>query len=164
MKIVNARIDERLVHGMVATFWIPTLKVDRVICADDESANNPVIKNALRMATPQGVSLSVITVEKAITNLLSEKYGEEKIMIVAKKVEVYEKMIDAGIGLTTITLGNMNVINKPLDAKIVTNFLNVTLSEKKVFEKLHDEAIALEIRLIPGDSPTDFYSIMESKF
>ena len=39
MKILNCRVDDRLVHGCVATMWVPKLNVERVICIDDESAN-----------------------------------------------------------------------------------------------------------------------------
>ena len=34
--IVNFRLDERLIHGQVATFWTRTLQADRIIIADDE--------------------------------------------------------------------------------------------------------------------------------
>ncbi len=68
MNILNCRVDDRLVHGCVATMWVPKLKVERVICIDDESANNQMLKNALRLATPNGVFLSVLTHEKAIEN------------------------------------------------------------------------------------------------
>ena len=39
MNILNCRVDDRLVHGCVATMWVPKLNVERVICIDDESAN-----------------------------------------------------------------------------------------------------------------------------
>ena len=31
MEVLNVRVDDRLVHGVVATNWIPRLRVDRVI-------------------------------------------------------------------------------------------------------------------------------------
>lgn len=76
MNILNYRVDDRLVHGCVATMWVPKLHIERVICIDDESANNPMLKNALRMATPNGVFLSVLTHEKAIENLKAQNLPE----------------------------------------------------------------------------------------
>lgn len=36
MAIVDVRIDDRLIHGQTCGFWIPQLKVDRVVIIDDE--------------------------------------------------------------------------------------------------------------------------------
>ena len=74
MNILNVRVDDRLVHGTVATQWIPRLQIQRAICIDDESANNPMMKSALRLATPKAVFLSAITLDKAIENLRADKY------------------------------------------------------------------------------------------
>ena len=73
MKILNIRVDDRLVHGVVATNWIPRLNVDRVIVIDKESANNQMLKSVLRMATPKNVNLSVITLEKTLDNFKINK-------------------------------------------------------------------------------------------
>lgn len=84
MNVLNYRVDDRLVHGCVATMWIPQLHVERVICIDNESANNQMLKNAMRFATPNGIFLSVLTHEKAIDNLKTNRYQNQKIMIVTK--------------------------------------------------------------------------------
>lgn len=34
--IVNFRLDERLIHGQVATYWTRSLQADRIIIADDD--------------------------------------------------------------------------------------------------------------------------------
>lgn len=164
MEIVNARIDERLVHGMVSTFWLPSLKVNRVMCIDDASAANPMIKNALRMATPKDIRLSVIPTEKAIEGLKTQKYGAERLMLVAKTPNVYLQLVQAGIPLPEITLGNLGVIHKAPDAVDVTKYLSVTPTDYAIFEELHSRNVALNARLIPDDMPTDFYSAMKAKF
>ena len=68
MEVLNVRLDDRLVHGVVATNWIPRLKVQRVVVINDEAAGNQMMKSVLRMATPKNVNLSVITLEKALDN------------------------------------------------------------------------------------------------
>lgn len=97
MNILNCRVDDRLVHGCVATMWVPKLDVERVLCIDDESANNPMLKNALRMAIPNGVFLSVLTHEKAVENLKADRYQNQAVMIVAKSPKTFLTLVDNGI-------------------------------------------------------------------
>ncbi|MDO0498121.1 PTS sugar transporter subunit IIB, partial [Clostridioides difficile] len=50
--IKNIRIDDRLIHGQVATMWSNKLGVTRLMVVNDAVANNSVQKQVLRMATP----------------------------------------------------------------------------------------------------------------
>ena len=50
MKIVNARIDMRLIHGQVATMWTRMLPVDRIMVIDDAVIDNAMEKSMLKMA------------------------------------------------------------------------------------------------------------------
>lgn len=44
------RLDERMIHGQVATKWSQLLGVNRIIVADDQAASNEIIKKSLLMA------------------------------------------------------------------------------------------------------------------
>lgn len=163
MNIVNVRIDERLVHGIVATFWIPKLKIDRVICIDNKSAEEPMIKSALRMATPSHVYLSIIPLEKAINNLKEGKYGNERLMIIVKTPDILLNLRDAGIVFNEIVMGNLGIIDKSEERKSITNYLSVSKNDIKNFDALHELGVSLTIQLIPDDVPSDFYELMKVK-
>ena len=60
MSIVAARIDNRLLHGIVATQWVPQYRPQRVMVVDDEYAGNPTKKAGMKMAKPAGIALSII--------------------------------------------------------------------------------------------------------
>ena len=49
MSIVLGRIDYRLLHGIVATMWAPQSGAQRVMVIDDKTANDPVIKESMRL-------------------------------------------------------------------------------------------------------------------
>lgn len=164
MGIMNVRIDERLVHGIVATYWLPSLKADRVICIDEESAASPMMKSALRMATPSHIYLSVIPLEKAIHNFKTGKYGNEKIMVIAKTPKPLRDLYEAGIVFPSITMGNLGIIRKEEGSVPVTKYLNVTAEHKELFEQFHRDGVELVNQLIPDDAPADFYTLMSSKF
>ena len=77
MTIVGCRIDGRLIHGQVANLWAGKLNVSRIMVVDDEVVNNDIEKSGLKLATPPGVKLSILSVEKAAANLLAGKYDSQ---------------------------------------------------------------------------------------
>lgn len=64
--ITHIRIDDRLIHGQVATMWTNELGATRIMVINDEVANNDMQKSLLRMAAPPNVSTSIITRETAV--------------------------------------------------------------------------------------------------
>ena len=50
MEIVNARIDERMIHGQVAAIWTNLLNATRILVIDDQAAQDDIQKMALRAA------------------------------------------------------------------------------------------------------------------
>ena len=69
MGLIHVRVDDRLVHGIVATSWIATWNPNRIICIDKQAAENQVMKSALRIATPSTIALSVLPYDKAKENI-----------------------------------------------------------------------------------------------
>ena len=66
MSITLGRIDYRLLHGIVATMWAPQSGAQRVMVIDDKVANDPIIKESMRLGKPAGMACSIITLETAI--------------------------------------------------------------------------------------------------
>lgn len=164
MNILNYRVDDRLVHGCVATMWVPKLHIERVICIDDESANNQMLKNALRMATPSSVFLSVLTHEKAIENLKVDRYQNQAVMIVAKSPKTFLQLLENGIPVPSITLGNLGNISKTADSIVVSRYITVNDEDAAIIGKLHEKGVKLEARLQPtDDSIKNFYEVIKEK-
>ncbi len=63
--IIHIRIDDRLIHGQVATMWTNNLGATRIMVINDEVANNDLQKSVLRMAAPSNVSTSIISRDTA---------------------------------------------------------------------------------------------------
>ena len=164
MNIINYRIDDRLVHGCVATMWIPNLGIERVICIDDESANNMMLKNALRLATPKNCFLSVLTHEKAIENFKTDRYGDQPVMVVSKSPETFLQLVQNGIPVPSITFGNLGNIRKTKDSVTVSKYITINDYDEKIIDELHKAGVAMEARLQPKDEViNDFYSVIQLK-
>ena len=48
--VVLARVDQRLIHGLIVNQWAPHLQVKRFMVVDDVLCNNEEIKASMRMA------------------------------------------------------------------------------------------------------------------
>ena len=46
------RIDDRLVHGQVATYYVNMTGADTILVANDKYATNAMLKNTLKIAKP----------------------------------------------------------------------------------------------------------------
>ena len=54
-KISALRVDDRLIHGQVAMTWTKQLRVQGIVVANDDAANDDTQKMALKMAVPGGI-------------------------------------------------------------------------------------------------------------
>jgi PTS system mannose-specific IIB component len=80
MVIGLARIDDRLIHGQVATRWTKETNVQRIIVVSDEVAADTVRKTLLTQVAPPGVTAHVVDVAKMIRVYNNPKYAGERIM------------------------------------------------------------------------------------
>jgi PTS system mannose-specific IIB component len=83
MVIGLARIDDRLIHGQVATRWTKETNVQRIIVVSDEVAADTVRKTLLTQVAPPGVTAHVVDVAKMIRVYNNPKYAGERIMLLS---------------------------------------------------------------------------------
>lgn len=105
MSIVAARIDNRLLHGIVANQWVPQYRPQRLMVIDDEYANDPTKKAAMRMAKPSGVALSIISEETALANFTAGKYDDHTVFVVARAPQTIQNVIETGHPVPELVVG-----------------------------------------------------------
>lgn len=105
--IKHMRIDERLIHGQVASVWTNFLGCTRIIVANDEAPKSEMQIAALKLACPTGVKLSILSVDKAAANILSGKYDEDKVFLITRNVPDAKRLVDAGVPLPGVNVGNL---------------------------------------------------------
>ena len=71
MGLALVNIDDRLIHGQVATTWIRDYKIESCIIVNDMVANDPVQKSIAGLAVPD-IKVSVFGVEQFIDILSKE--------------------------------------------------------------------------------------------
>lgn len=145
---VHIRIDDRLIHGQVATRWSTGLKVNRIMVIDDAVAANDAEKAILRMAAPAGVNTSILAFEKAVANIKNGNYEGQRVMLIVKSPVTLVKMMEAGVELLPVNIGNMS--NRPGTTQYKKS-VSMTAEEKAAVDTLLSAGIKVSAQMVPDD-------------
>lgn len=107
MVIGLARIDDRLIHGQVATRWTKETNVSRIIVVSDEVAADTVRKTLLTQVAPPGVTAHVVDVAKMIRVYNNPKYAGERVMLLFTNPTDVERIVEGGVKVTSVNIGGM---------------------------------------------------------
>lgn len=157
MSIIGVRIDGRLIHGQVANLWATKLNIERIMVVDDAVAENAIEKSGLKLATPPGIKLSVLPIEKAANNILAGKYDSQRLFIVARRPDRLLKLVELGVPIEEINVGNMS---QTPETKSVTKSINVVDEDIQVFDALNEKGVRLVAQMVPSDSAEQFMALL----
>ncbi|UZX56628.1 PTS mannose transporter subunit IIAB [Yersinia ruckeri] len=149
MKIGLARIDDRLIHGQVATRWTKETNVNRIIVVSDEVAADHIRKTLLTQVAPPGVTAHVVDVEKAIRVYNNPKYAKDRVMLLFTNPTDVLRLVEGGVEIKSINIGGMAFRQGKTQ---VNNAVSVDEKDINAFKKLNERGIELEVRKVSSDS------------
>lgn len=148
MQIGLARIDDRLIHGQVATRWTKETNVQRIIVVSDEVAADTVRKTLLIQVAPPGVTAHVVDVAKMIRVYNNPKYAGERIMLLFTNPTDVERVVEGGVNIKSVNIGGMAFRQGKTQ---VNNAISVDEKDIEAFNKLNARGIELEARKVSTD-------------
>ena len=148
MQIGLARIDDRLIHGQVATRWTKETNVTRIIVVSDEVAADTVRKTLLTQVAPPGVTAHVVDVAKMIRVYNNPKYAGERVMLLFTNPTDVERIVEGGVKITSVNIGGMAFRQGKTQ---VNNAISVDEKDIEAFKKLNERGIELEARKVSTD-------------
>lgn len=158
MKIALARIDDRLIHGQVATIWTKETKCQRIIVCNDDVANDEIRKTLLTQVAPPGVQSHVVDVEKAIRVINNPKYENDIVMLLFTNPTDIVRLVEAGIEIKSVNIGGMSFKEGKTQ---ISPAVSVNQEDIKAFKTLNDRNIELEIRKVAADSKSFIMPLIE---
>ena len=148
MNIGLARIDDRLIHGQVATRWTKETNVTRIIVVSDEVAADTVRKTLLTQVAPPGVTAHVVDVAKMIRVYNNPKYAGDRVMLLFTNPTDVERIVEGGVKITSVNIGGMAFRQGKTQ---VNNAISVDEKDIEAFKKLNERGIELEARKVSTD-------------
>lgn len=158
MFIALARIDDRLIHGQVATRWTKETKVKRIIVVSDEVAKDHVRSTLLKQVAPPGVTAHVIDIAKCIRVYNNPKYAGERVMLLFTNPTDVLRIVEGGVDIKSVNIGGMAY----RDGKTqVNNAISIDNEDIKAFNQLSKRGIELEARKVSSDNKLDMLTLIK---
>lgn len=106
--ILLVRIDNRLIHGQVGVTWTMTLGANLIVVVDDEVAENELMQQLMQVtAESSGAGVRFFSVQKTI-DVIHKASAKQKIFIVCKTPDIVRKLMDGGVPIKEVNVGNMH--------------------------------------------------------
>lgn len=146
--IILARIDNRLLHGQVATQWTKAIGANLILVANDEVAGNKMRQGLMDMAAPNGVDTRYWTIQKTI-DTIHKAADRQKIFIIIEFPEDALRLVEGGVPIKKVNVGNMHMSE---GKRQVAGVVAVDDNDINAFKALREHGIELEIRKVPTEA------------
>ncbi|MHC5250789.1 mannose/fructose/sorbose PTS transporter subunit IIB [Listeria kieliensis] len=158
MDIRLARIDDRLIHGQVATVWTKETKAERIIVINDAVSRDEFRKTLLIQAAPPAVKVNVIDVAKAIRVYQNPQYATTPVLLLFTNPMDVLTLVKSGVAILSVNIGGMAF---RAGKNQITNAVSVDETDKMAFRELHKRGIELEIRKVASDSKVKLMPLLD---
>ncbi len=149
--IVLTRIDNRLIHGQVATQWCGSCGANLLLVANDAVENDKMRQGLMKMAAPGYAQTRFFTIEKTI-NIIDKASPKQMIAIICETPQDVLKLVQGGVPIKKVNIGNMHMA--PGKRQVATS-VAVDDDDVETFRKLQEAGVELEIRRVPQYAPED---------
>ena len=154
--ILLTRIDNRLIHGQVATQWNSTLGANLILVANDDVAGNKMRQNLMNMAAPTGVATRFFSLQKTI-DVIHKASPKQHIFLVAENPSDVLTLVKGGVPIRKVNIGNMHMSE---GKRQVATSVAVDDADVAAFKELH-LGVELEIRRVPSTPAEDINKLFQ---
>lgn len=148
------RIDDRLIHGQVVTAWRQHLGYKAICVVDDTMAGDPYLSDALRLAVPLGITVSIYTVREAV-KVLKEPPNVETLLLLRSPGTALA-LVEAGVSLSAINVGNVAARS---GSRRVLKSISLTAAQANVLDMLAENDIDISFQVTPDDLPMSWQKL-----
>jgi len=155
--IVLVRVDNRLLHGQILEAWVPRLKIQRVVIADDEAAGNPLALAAMTLCVPPELPIEVLPVRDVDWAALAE--DRNRTLVLVRDVADLSQARAAGLTAQLAPRVNVGNVHFAPGRHAVTSSVFLAGPELRQLRSLEGDGFAIEARAIPAEAPTGMAEI-----
>lgn len=155
------RIDDRLIHGQVATRWTKETGVKRIIVVNDNVVKDKTRATMLKQAVPPGVTAHVVSVDKMMRVYNNPEYAGEKVMLLFTNPTDALELVRRGVPIKSINIGGMAY----KEGRVMLD-MSVSVDEKDIeaFKELDSRGIELEVRKVASDKKVPVLQLIAEKY
>lgn len=155
--IVLTRIDNRLIHGQVATQWCSSVGANLLLVANDAVAIDEFRQGLMDMAAPAYAQTRYFTIQKTI-DIIGKASEAQKIAIICENPQDVLKLIEGGVPIKKVNIGNMHMADGKHQ---VATSVAVDDSDIAAFKKMQELGVELEIKRVPTIASEDINKLFK---
>jgi PTS system mannose-specific IIB component len=158
MNVVLVRVDDRFIHGQILESWIPHLKVQGVVVANDTLAGDQIQKTIMSMAIPERMKLRIVTLEDTVRLQNDRELDDKRALIIVASIKDAYRLYSLGFRYTKLNIGN----NKTLDSSVQLSYsVWVDREDLDLIRSLMDKDIEVTLQSVPRERLIDMKSIID---
>lgn len=152
------RLDERMIHGQVATKWSRLLNVDRIVVADDAAAESDIMQKSLMMAAPSTCKVAIVSVDKAVALCNDPRAASHDILVIVSTPSNLLRVVREMKDVPAVNIGNYGRI-APKRGEEARHAYSKNLyayeDEAQTLREVIATGIPCTVQTIPDDQPQD---------
>lgn len=156
MAVELVRIDDRLIHGQVATTWTRNYEIEQILIIDDKAKNDPVAQSVANFAVPAGVKVVIFGVKQFGEILKKTEIKKRTLLLLTNPIDILY-LVNEGLNIKEVNAGGMR-FNET--RKRLSKAISVTEEEHQAFMELMDKGIHINVQMVPKDPRVDYKSLL----
>ena len=159
MKILLVRVDDRLIHGQILEAWIPALKAQAVIVANDALACDQFQKTILSMAIPHNIVLKIVTIDSTLDLENDPAIEFKNVLLIVSSINDAYLLFKNGVKFPKLNLGNMKAKTGCMQLSCSAWLENEDIPD---IREMLDSGITITVQSVPREREIDIKTIMDS--
>ena len=143
--ILLTRIDNRLIHGQVATQWCGVVGANLLLVANDAVSKDEFRQGLMNMAAPAYAQTRFFSIEKTCA-IIDKASPAQKIAIICENPQDVLRLVKGGVPIKKVNIGNMHMAE---GKRQVATSVAVNDDDVACFKELQDLGVELEIKRVP---------------
>lgn len=154
MGVELVRIDDRLIHGQVATTWTRNYEIEQILIIDDKTKNDPVAQSVANFAVPEGVKVMIFGVEQFGKVIKNNEIKKRTMLLFTNPIDIL-KLVNDGLDIKEVNAGGMRFNENRVR---VAKAISVTPEEDAAFKELMAKGIHINVQMVPKDPREEYHS------
>ncbi|MCO8292565.1 PTS system mannose/fructose/N-acetylgalactosamine-transporter subunit IIB [Tetragenococcus halophilus] len=155
MAIELVRIDDRLIHGQVATTWSRNFNIEQILIIDDKTKGDPVAASVANYAVPADVKVIIFGVAQFGEVIKKTEIKKKTMLLFTNPMDILY-LVGQGLKITEVNAGGMRFNG---NRKRLSKAVSVTEEENKAFNDLISNGIHINVQMVPKDPRVDYRTL-----
>jgi PTS system mannose-specific IIB component len=158
MNVVLVRVDDRFIHGQILESWIPHLRTQGVIVANDGLAGDQIQKTILSMAIPDRIKLKIVSLDDAERLMDDCDLQGKRCLVIVSNIKDACRLFSNGFIFTKLNIGNNNAAgpSKQLSFSVWVDHEDIDL-----VKSLMEKGVEVTLQSVPRERLIDMKSIID---